>query len=387
MRILLFDIDGVLVKPFGYRKAYFETCKWIIGQGNLQINLPAEDIPALFESFGVTSEWDMLSITASIMLDSVLEENQISLESDKLEQALLELASIEKNWIEIDFRQHIQSISSTYNSHEIPSIGLLKSGRKYLTNIPDKILKDMLEDTRSAHNTLITRVFQNLVLGTKTFQETYQLEPLIDCNSYLRTFDSPLLSAQIKDLLDQQKKSGEVLFAALTARPSLQPRDAKTIGSVNFSPEAELALDVIGMPDMPLIGYGRLQYIEQFVDMNADLLIKPDPFHALAAIFSLLANSESSGLEAAIETQKTKKLPQWVHDKIDNPLSICVFEDSQGGIRSVISAAKLLQQLGINTSTKLYGITNNKDKKQTLENLDAVIFPDINDALKCEFNL
>jgi hypothetical protein len=387
MRILLFDIDGVLVKPFGYRKAFFDTCKWIIEQGKLNINLPAEDIPALYESHGVTSEWDMLSITAGIMMQTVCRENNLFLEDNNLGEALLKLAKLEKAEQHIDYRLHIHSLSDNFYLHEIPSIGVLQSAKDFFSNLSNDLLKDIYENTRIAKKALITRVFQNFVLGKLTFEQNYQMNAMIDCDSYLRTFDKPLLSAELKNELIAQKESGEVLFAALTARPSLRPKDDHTNDKVIYSPEAEFALDVISMPEMPLIGYGRLQFIEQLLEISADSLIKPDPFHALASIFTLLCGSESLGLKTAADLRKTGKIPEWVKEKINNKLTISVYEDSQGGIRSVISAAAELMQMGFETDTRLYGVTTNKDKEKTLKNLNALVFPDINAALKHEFNL
>jgi hypothetical protein len=387
MRILLFDIDGVLVKPFGYRKAYFDTCQWLINQGKLSVNLPAADIPALFESYGVTSEWDMLAITASILLNEVICKVDHKIEYRSLIAYLQNLASIPPVSVQIDFRIQITNISHTFKNNEIPSIGLLRSVNELLPALSNELAVELLGHTRTVKQAIITRVFQNFVLGGETFTKTYGMQPIIPCNSYLREFDKPLITMDMQKKLYEKFSAGENKFAALTARPSLQPRDFTGGQNVEYSPEAEMALDVIQMPDMPLIGYGRLQYIQSVSGLSADLLIKPDAFHAFAAIFTLLTESERAGVEAAAEIKRTGRLPEWIIRQIPEEIEISVFEDSQGGIRSVIAAAEELNGMGIKTAIHLFGITNNVDKQRPLKQLGAMIFPDINDALQYEFNI
>ena len=386
MRILLFDIDGVLVKPFGYRKAYFDTCQWLINQGKLPVNIPASDIPALFESYGVTSEWDMLAITGAILIYFVCKENSIQLLSTTLDAALHELKQITFAPMNIDFRKHINSISKAYQRNEIPSVGLLQSAEGFLPGLSKSLFVDILCQTRDAKQALLTRVFQNFVLGSEIFTNTYHIDSLFPCNSYLKEYDKPLLDSSMKNSLNRKKVKDELYFAALTARPSLGPRNYVGNKNIDYSPEAELALDVIQMPDMPLIGYGRLQYAEMINGFPADSLIKPDSFHTLAAIFSLITGSEQSGIDVASEMRKTNKLPSWIIDQVPNEMELSVYEDSQGGVRSVRTAAEQLRKLGISVRTHVYGVTSNEDKVNSLRQLDAMIFPDINTALKYDIN-
>ena len=71
MKILLLDMDGVLLAPWGYHKALQETVKLVaqtLGFGNK--TLSDEDIAA-FEAVGITNEWDSSAISIALMLMEV----------------------------------------------------------------------------------------------------------------------------------------------------------------------------------------------------------------------------------------------------------------------------------------------------------------------------
>jgi hypothetical protein len=68
LEILLFDMDGVLLKADGYHQALESSVK-IIGQ-NIGIEYPglSRDHILKFEAAGVTHEWESLAICTAILL-------------------------------------------------------------------------------------------------------------------------------------------------------------------------------------------------------------------------------------------------------------------------------------------------------------------------------
>ena len=71
-KIVLFDLDGVLLKPGGYRASVHATMEYFLRQMGMEhANLQEKDI-ALLESMGVTSEWDMVPISLALVLDALL---------------------------------------------------------------------------------------------------------------------------------------------------------------------------------------------------------------------------------------------------------------------------------------------------------------------------
>ena len=71
MKILLFDMDGVLLESLGYHMALQETVRIMakaLGFGDL--TLSADDIAA-FEAGGINKEWDEAAICTALLLEAV----------------------------------------------------------------------------------------------------------------------------------------------------------------------------------------------------------------------------------------------------------------------------------------------------------------------------
>lgn len=61
--IFLFDIDGVLVEPAGYRAAVHATLRHFLAPAGIPACLlPDDEILQDFEASGLTSEWDMVPV-------------------------------------------------------------------------------------------------------------------------------------------------------------------------------------------------------------------------------------------------------------------------------------------------------------------------------------
>ncbi len=389
MKIFLFDIDGVLLKPHGYRKAFFDTFSRWISMFGLKVNLPAREVLSLFESYGITNEWDMLAICISIVLDRVGTENELKIQSTTVMELMEEFSEIQIPEIEIDYREVIQKMDTIFQLHEIPCVSVYQNctADHYQSLYQLPILKDILCTTRNMQDNLCTSLFQNHILGSELYQMTYQRPAHFICESYLGIHDLPLISSEWITWIKEKNQDKNIKFVGLTARPSQGPRGVNLPASGAYSPEAELAMKVLGLTELLFVAYGKLAYLAEQLGNTAEEMLKPNSFHALAAIFTALNGDEWAGLQKAAcfmhkmdPTFPEMNSPVTLFD-IPSYLELSVFEDSQGGIRAVLKAADLLRRAGIEVVTVPYGITQNIDKTNTLASMGVPVFPTINDAL------
>lgn len=371
-RILLFDLDGVLVNPLGYRAALRASVNHFRAAWGWQPDdLPEEEI-ALFEAHGITSEWDMLPLILASQLQ------QTALEGARLPSELPTGAEgglpAPKNRAAL--RETLATLQNGIHPGEHPAQAALRLN--LFTRLPRPLQNNLLANTRHVQHSQTTRVFQHFVLGDSGYAQTYARPAEFRSPSLLREEDQPLLSTEWRAHLIAARAAQKLSYVALTARPSLPPRGIPSLG---FSPEAELALACIGLPDMPLIGYGRLQYLAQQAGGEAEQFLKPSPVQALAAILAALGDPEDRALWHALTIQREKRLN---HHRLaaSGDYEIVVFEDSPGGIRAGLNAVTLLRELGVAAHFQGYGITTNPDKQRVLENLGAQVFPEVNDALR-----
>jgi hypothetical protein len=96
-------------------------------------------------------------------------------------------------------------------------------------------------------------------------------------------------------------------LAAFTARPSAPPREIES-PPLGYAPEAEIALDLVALPDIPLISFGRLQYLGEQRGYDPEVLVKPSPVQALAGISAALTGDEWSALQAACDWHESGQL-------------------------------------------------------------------------------
>ncbi|MDT8280919.1 MAG: hypothetical protein RQ806_10285, partial [Erythrobacter sp.] len=148
----------------------------------------------------------------------------------------------------------------------------------------------LLGDVYNVAGTPTTRLFQNFAIGSELFHKTYGEPGPVETESFISTRDEALLdSASRTRLLDwaDDAQHGVVVY---TARPSLPPADlasdtALTDTNFGYAPEAELALDLLGLTGrVPLIGQGRVGWLAWRSGRTAADYVKPSPVQALAAV-------------------------------------------------------------------------------------------------------
>jgi hypothetical protein len=402
----IFDIDSVLVEPKGYSAAVSATQAYFtrlmgLGDGVL-VN---EEIYTLFEACRVTSEWDMVPIALAILLEDIFESHPELSRSDNLAACIQAIQQLPPDSLpeRIDYRTPIQALGRYLRPGNYPASQVLKielegsidpkgSSKQRSALFPalvkSPVIEDLLAHTRDVARSPTTRLFQQFSLGSQAFAQTYQLKPDVETSGFLLEYDQPLISQGLSNTLIQHYQSRDLSLCAYTMRPSLPPRQAE-VDPNGYSPEAEMALNLVHLDGIPLIGYGRIQYLAERTGRPAEEMLKPSPVQAIAAILAALTGDELAGLQAALRIYLGEPLESDVPD-YDGELSVHVFEDSAGGIEAMQTAGEILTHCGMSIKIYPHGISNNPEKEAPLQKLQIPIFPTtelaVNDALVFEFS-
>ncbi|HPH94275.1 MAG TPA: hypothetical protein PKW33_00260 [Anaerolineaceae bacterium] len=379
--IFLFDLDGVLLRSRGYREAIRETCQIFTRSWGLGALHPEESTVVLLESLGITSEWDIVPLYLAEVLESWLEAHPG--------------ATLEPDWTVAGSAVTTDPVLARPPAPDeaIRRVG----GHLHLAPVPSEVVLAMPPEaapfphlaqqpfihqlfgaTRSVQHSPATRLFQNLVLGDQVFKSVYPMMPDVESTSYLEEYDEVLLSGEMRGRLLE----GNQKMAILTARPSLAPEGTRMAGC---SPEAELALKMVGLDRVPLMAYGKMIYAAQQWQTEADALLKPFPFQALAACLCALGVPELEALTLAGKLALVKKTNReealLLSGLFQTPLHLHIFEDTPIGILAVQSAAELLGEMGVTVTVKAWGIATQPAKRAALEGLGAALFPHVDQAL------
>ena len=216
--------------------------------------------------------------------------------------------------------------------------------------MPFELRKNLLTDTRNVRNSHTMRVFQHYTLGSEKFMETYDLPAELETESFLLTHDRPMINHEIRTRLLHPNHR----LAVFTGRPCAPPREVRDSHN-GYAPEAELALELVGLPDIPLIGYGRLDYLAKQHGLDAATLLKPSPVQALAAIVAAFSGEEWTAVQAAADWQATGRL-NGVFSRLPSSFELIVVEDTMGGIKSTLKAGEILQRAGKEITIQTLGL-------------------------------
>lgn len=384
--IALLDLDGVLILPYGYRASVNASMQYLVEKMGIHIETPVEEIAPLFEALGITCEWDMLALLTAILFDAVAEQGRGKLPSMGLAEALEWCEAHAPRQLQVDFKAKVQALSPHLVYAPIPAESVYLARQKGAGLFPhldhQLFLNELLCETRELEKTLTSVLFQNLVLGDRVFAETYSAAPIISTPSFLEKYDLPALESETSQRLMALWRAGRLHLSVFTARPSLPPRDVEAV-SGGYSPEAEMAVDLVGLSGIPIMGYGRLQWLAGQTGESADAFLKPAPVQALAALRAALTREEAQSLLWARKVQSDSRgnlcsdLPQ--------EIDLHVFEDSAIGITAARHAANLLNGAGIKAELHCWGIAKHPDKVAALRRVGADIFADVNAAMDQAF--
>lgn len=396
--IYLFDLDGVLIQPGGYRQALRDTLNdWAARMGLNHTFAPNEDEIAVLEAQGVTSEWDMIPFSLALIIETWWNLHpEITLPAD-LNRA-----------IDVIRQTTLHSVARPSFGKAYHGLGgkrmegyplveglLMQKNSSWLQERFPRLshhplLEVMFSSTRDIFHHLPNRDFQARVLGSHLFEETYRVKAPFDSASYLEVWDRVLVE---KSILAEVLQNGEGGGAVITARPSRPPLSPPYV-RVGYSPEAEIAIELLNAPNLPVIGHGALIFVAEYLGIHAECLLKPSPFQALAAIMAALTGDALKGLLWAYQVYAR---PEWgdnahLNGLIDEHslrscllpprLDLHIFEDSPIGIRACQKAAEYLLGLGCQVDLNAWGVSYQPTKRRALEELGAQVFTNINQALE-----
>jgi hypothetical protein len=349
--VLLLDIDGVLVKPGGYRAALHATLNYFVHlMGLPHFEFPEEKI-AQIEQRGITSEWDMAPLLLAALWEDILSRQPISDLPADVSSAATRIGKHLDGYVPSEVHiPEFELVPGQCPADTALNIGLFSS-------IPEPLCINLLQRSRDINFSQTLRLLQHYTLGSKAFTQTYSLPAEIETESLLHKYDQSNINEPIREKLLQ---SG-IHLAAFTARPSMPPREVKA-PPLGYAPEAEIALDLVGLPDIPLISFGKLQYLGEQRGHDPETLLKPSPVQALAGIAAALTGDEWSSLQAACDWHETGQLMGGVAE-LPQSFEVSIVEDTMGGVRSVWAAGEILGKAGLDVTVRAYGLTSGSTAK------------------------
>ena len=386
--VFLFDLDGVMVHPLGYRAAVRATVNDFAHCMGLPDMAPDDHTVAIFEAQGITCEWDMIPITLSILIDAVAQHTAKPLQAGSLLEACDHIREYQVTGLQVDYAPILRQFGQYMKSGEAPAETLLalcqrSEGNQWFSHVPPAVLSDLLMHTRRPAHSKTTHRFETYVLGDQVFAKSMGMEPQVKTGSLLEQYDRPMLSHAMRDRLVDAAASG-VRMAVYTARPSIPSRPV-TEPLALFAPEAELGLSLVGIQFIPVIGSGQMGELALRLGAHEDRLTKPAPYHALAAFAAAWLGDRVAAMHwverVFLALGRGETLSGEEKSFLPEALSLHIFEDSPSGIRGVKDAAQILRELGVQVETRLWGVSDHPEKRAALLSVGAELFSDINQAI------
>ena len=289
--------------------------------GLSHFDFPEEKLAEL-EKRGIFSEWDMVPLLLATLWNDILSHHpNLNLPAD-LYSAAVEIGRNVNGYMP----RELVIPEFEYIPGQYPAEAALQHG--CFPFIPMDLRVNILSQSRNVNFSQTMRLFQHYSLGSRVFSQTYDLPAEVETESFLLTHDR----SNINDAIRAKLRQPNIYLAGLTARPSAPPREVDD-SHFGYAPEAEIALKLVGLADIPLIAFGKLEYLAAQRGLDAGALIKPSPVHALAATAAALTGDEWSGLQSAGDWFQTGKL-NGVFADLPREFELFVVEDTLGGIRS-----------------------------------------------------
>jgi hypothetical protein len=410
MNIFLFDIDGVLVDGEGYFAALDATLLYLLRRLGCQEAgglLPTREEWAYFEAQGITSQWDMAPLGLAAILEAACARLDLNAPPSL---AAAEASSLLNNpalhGLQVDYPGLARRTAAELTPHadgvgEFAALAALRlarrrsPGEEYQAPLfphlqQGNLLEELLGDSRSPWFSPTMRIFQNYVLGDRVFGETYHLEPQVETPSFLQIHDHPQISDTTLRRLKDLQQQGRIRLAVFSLRPSLPPPPVSQPNG--YTPESELALQIMGLEKTPLVGFGHIQQLAQSSGQPIKSLQKPAPLQALAAILAGISGDERLALGTALQLVEDRQPAELLSQVLaaagftdHAAVQVHVFEDSAGGIRSAQGARQILEQRGLEVRLHAWGISSNPHKAAALRQAGACVFPDTSSALEAAY--
>jgi len=346
-KVILLDVDGVLVHPGGYRAALRDTVNHFIGYP-IEID---ETILSDLEHRGISSEWDMVPLLLASYWDLILTQQPMQNLPDDVSAAAQEIQRCAHlNGIQSFPIPEFDLIAGQYPAESAFHAGCFSS-------ISYRLQKNLLTETRNVHTSHTMRIFQNYSLGTKNFESTYQMQADLNTESFLLAYDKSNIDESIRAKLHHP----DIFPVAFTARPSAPPLGISD-SPLGYAPEAELGLALTGLENIPVMAFGKLEYIARCRGLDPVKLVKPSPIHALAAVIAAVTGDEWFAVQGAVDWFQRGQFKD-VIERMPKSFDLIVIEDTLGGIRSTQSAGEILRLAGFQVNVHLFGLTSGNHQK------------------------
>ncbi|NTU63127.1 MAG: hypothetical protein HGB05_06930, partial [Chloroflexi bacterium] len=243
------------------------------------------------------------------------------------------------------------------------------------------LLCEMFAQTHDVDRAPVTQIFQEFVVGSQLYAESYQLPPRFNEPSVLITEDRSLISIEARQKLARWAQADRAQICVYTARPSLPPADDPDRSShIGYSPEAELGMELLDMT-YPLIATGRVQWLAAKVNVPFESVTKPAPIQALAAIGAAITRKEAHSLLAAHALVARRELIEPLARLKDRVVNVWIVEDGILGMQATHGAIDLLKQRGLDIHAHAIGVAVGGLKAKALAPLSEVVLPDVNTAI------
>jgi len=360
MEILIFDMDGVLLKPFGYHRALKETVRLAgISTGFGEVLLADEQI-AKFEALGISSEWHSSALCMAVM--ALEKQKGITREEDQTQPIILDLEDL------------FVAISDRPMQDPALSRGLAAIERLAAkANVPADLVCWLVAQSESIQRSPTINWFQELVLGSESYTSTYQKRPQFETESYLKLYDERLLNEPQTERVLRWTDKPDHGAAIMTRRPS------SGLPGFATAPDANMGAALVGLENLPIVGYGEICWLAAQTGREVIDLYKPAWEHALAAILA----ASGWSLERSL-AYVGKSLSEWEVSDFHGLYgsTIIVFEDTPGGMIAVQEAGDLLNSIGLQVKVQKVGVADEGSKQSTLFAQGATVYPNINKALE-----
>ena len=338
-KIIVFDMDGVLLRPLGYHRALKETVR--LGAQALGfegITLSDAEI-AQFEGLGISSEWH--SSAACMALLAINGEFSLGPLFGFLKREPAQ------NHARFRLEKAIQYIAQGAGVDPAQGISLIRN-------------------SQSPEQSLTLNLFQEMILGSDDFKRIYGKKGRLNVESYLLQFDQPLLGPDVSNRLLTWLKDPEHGSVVMTNRPS------------RGMPDAKYGLQLVGLKGFPLVGYGEIEWLAGELGVNTTTLAKPSPIHALAASLTAFSTDVDLSLRDAYASTNGEGAEEI---SCLEGSEIWVFEDTPAGLISMGEMERLLEGRGVSVGLNKIGIATTPHKSEYLKAQGARIFKRVDIAL------
>ena len=389
MDLLLFDVDGVLVYDHAYRAAVIAALDYFGGLlGRSSPVIAAATIEA-FHAHGYTNEWAICPFGVGILLIETLARSPATrLVAAPPIEFLRQIQAGDQ--ARVPFESYLDQTDRIAGKPSVRALAALLSaadrriGDDHHRALGQAFVRELLADPYDLAQTITTQIFQEHVLGSAAYEETYGQRARFDLPSLLHTEDRPALLAAGQRTIDQLSQASRAQVCIYPARPRRPPIDAPDRAApraAGYSLEAELAVRLVDLQAYPLTAMGRMLWLAQRLQHPVESLTKPAPVQALAAIAAALTKREAASLTNAYRLAAHGELTEPFASLRGQWVDVWVVEDAVPGLHAARGAIDRLRTFGIDAHLHGLGIANGGPKAAALQPLCEIIAPNVNVAV------